>query len=407
MSTEPVVRQRKWVLPTAIAVAAALVLGGVGVVIGLLAQHDSTTEKPGAGAPIVTGPDQSKLHQSCDQGFALPARDGFGTHAGPGTPETSCFFTDSVLRGVLGAVRQRKPAAAIGVGARRRRLCRRARRRMQRLRLPDEVPAVHGRRLDHLHRRAERPGLLVVMRLSGALAAAILVLASALPVIEPPTARASWIEGMSVFLDPGHNGANDASISSQVTDGRGGTKECQTTGTSTSDGYSEHSFNFDVATRVRAALEQMGVHTQMSRSDDASVAACVDQRAAAANAMHPDVDVSIHADGGPSSGHGFHVNYSAPPLNGAQSGPAMQLAGAMRDSMIAAGLQPSTYIGSEGLYGRADLAGLNLAEYPAVLVETGNMRNADEAAAMETAEGRQRYADAITAGIVAYLSRKQ
>ena len=59
------------------------------------------------------------------------------------------------------------------------------------------------------------------------------------------------------------------------------------------------------------------------------------------------------------------------------------------------------------MYGRADLAGLNLAEYPAVLVETGNMRNAEEAAAMETAQGRQHYADAITAGIVAFLSQKQ
>ena len=115
--------------------------------------------------------------------------------------------------------------------------------------------------------------------------------------------------------------------------------------------------------------------------------------------------MSIHADGGPAYGHGFHVNYSAPPLNDAQSGPAIQLATTMRDTMIAAGLQPSTYIGSNGLYGRPDLAGLNLAEYPAVLVETGNMRNADEAAQMETAEGRQRYADAITAGIVAFLTR--
>jgi serine/threonine-protein kinase len=47
---------------------------------------------------VVTGIDQSKLRQSCDQGFTLPNRDGFGTHAGRGTPETSCFFTDSVLR---------------------------------------------------------------------------------------------------------------------------------------------------------------------------------------------------------------------------------------------------------------------------------------------------------------------
>jgi len=234
--------------------------------------------------------------------------------------------------------------------------------------------------------------------------AAVVVLMASL--LHPATAYAS-IEGMSVFLDPGHNGANDASINSQVPDGRGGTKECQTTGTSTADGYPEHTFNWDVAMRVRAALEQKGVHTQMSRADDASVGPCVDQRAAAANAMAPDADVSIHADGGPASGHGFAVNYSAPPLNDTQSGGSVRLATVMRDSLIAAGLQPSTYIGSNGLNGRADLAGLNFADYPAVLVETGNMRNADEAAAMETVEGRQRYADAITAGIVAYLAQKQ
>ena len=32
-------------------------------------------------------------------------------------------------------------------------------------------------------------------------------------------------------------------------------------------------------------------------------------------AMRPDAIVSIHADGGPASGSGFHVNYSSPPLN--------------------------------------------------------------------------------------------
>ncbi len=97
---EPVVPQRKWVLPAVVA-AAALVLSGIGALIVFLVQgHSGKGNAPGSSnaAPIVTGPDQSKLHQSCDQGFALPARDGFGTHAGRGTPETSCFFTDSVLR---------------------------------------------------------------------------------------------------------------------------------------------------------------------------------------------------------------------------------------------------------------------------------------------------------------------
>jgi N-acetylmuramoyl-L-alanine amidase len=225
-------------------------------------------------------------------------------------------------------------------------------------------------------------------------------------VVSAPMASASGIAGMSVFIDPGHSGISDSSITKQVSNGRGGTKECQTTGASTNDGYPEHSFNWDVATRVRAALEKLGVRTQMSRADGDSVAPCVDQRAAAANAMHPDADISIHADGGPASGRGFHVNYSAPPLNDAQRGPSIQLATVMRDAMVAAGMHESTYVGSDGLYGRADLAGLNLAEYPAVLVEAGNMRNADEAAQMETAEGRQRYADAITQGIVAFLTQK-
>jgi N-acetylmuramoyl-L-alanine amidase len=135
------------------------------------------------------------------------------------------------------------------------------------------------------------------------------------------------------FLDIGHSGINDSSITRRVPNGRGGTKDCQTTGTSTDEGYPEHSFNWDVEVRVRGALEQLGVHTQMSRADDDSVAPCVDQRAAAANAMHPNADVSIHADGGPASGHGFHVNYSAPPLNDAQSGPSIQLATVMRDAM--------------------------------------------------------------------------
>lgn len=211
---------------------------------------------------------------------------------------------------------------------------------------------------------------------------------------------------MAVFLDPGHNGVYDSSITRQVSNGRGGTKECNTTGTATDDGYPEHAFNWDVVLRIRDALDQMGVRTQLSRDNDNSVGPCVDQRAALGNTMRPDAIVSIHADGGPPSGQGFHVNYSSPPLNDAQAGPAVQLAHTMRDSLVASGLQPSTYIGSDGLYGRADLAGLNLAQYPAVLVELGNMHNADEAAQMEGPDGRAKYAAAVVQGITAYLNAK-
>jgi serine/threonine protein kinase len=93
--------RRGWVLPTVIAVAAALILAGIGVVIGLLALKptgQSQSPSPSAAVPpLVTGPDQSSLHQTCDQGFSLTTASGFGTHAGRGTPETSCLFANSVL----------------------------------------------------------------------------------------------------------------------------------------------------------------------------------------------------------------------------------------------------------------------------------------------------------------------
>ena len=241
------------------------------------------------------------------------------------------------------------------------------------------------------------------------LAAALVVATSCslVSVVNATSASAvANIAGMSVFLDPGHSGATDSSINRQVTNGRGGTKNCQTTGTAADDGYPEHAFTWAIVSLVRDQLNQMGVHTQISRDNDSSVGPCIDRRAATANAMRPDAIVSIHADGGPASGQGFHVNYSSPPLNDAQQGPAMQLATIMRDSLVAAGLQESTYIGSNGLYGRADLAGLNLAEYPAVLVELGNMKNAADAAAMESSDGRARYAAAVTQGIVTYLAGK-
>ena len=91
---------------------------------------------------------------------------------------------------------------------------------------------------------------------------AVGVLVAASTAITPTaTAAPSNIAGMVVFIDPGHNGANDASIGRQVPTGRGGTKDCQTSGTSTNSGYQEHTFTWDTALRVRAALNALGVRT--------------------------------------------------------------------------------------------------------------------------------------------------
>jgi N-acetylmuramoyl-L-alanine amidase len=208
---------------------------------------------------------------------------------------------------------------------------------------------------------------------------------------------------MTVVLDPGHNGVADSSISRQVPNGRGGTKACNTSGTSTNDGYPEHSFTWDTTLRIRQALTALGVRTAMSRGDDTGVGPCVDQRAAMANALHPNAILSIHGDGGPPTGRGFHVLYSSPPLNAAQAGPAIQFAQVMRDQLAGSGFVPSTYVGTNGLNPRSDIAGLNLAQFPSILVELGNMKNPADSALMKTPDGRQKYADAVVRGVAGFL----
>lgn len=211
---------------------------------------------------------------------------------------------------------------------------------------------------------------------------------------------------MIVFLDPGHNGANDASIDRQVPTGRGGTKDCQASGTSANDGFTEHTFNWETTLRIRQQLTALGVRTAMSRGNDTALGPCVDERAAMANSLKPDAIVSIHADGGPATGRGFHVNYSSPPLNDTQAGPSVQFAQTMRDQLQAAGIPVANYIGQGGLYPRADIAGLNLAQYPSVLVELGNMKNPADAALIETPAGQQKYADAVVRGIAGFLGTR-
>lgn len=228
------------------------------------------------------------------------------------------------------------------------------------------------------------------------------------PTTVAPTTTAAPLPlaGRTVVLDPGHNGGNaqaPAVVNAPVPAGRGRTKPCNTTGSETNAGYPEHAFNWDVALRTRERLTALGATVVLTRDSDTGVGPCVDRRAAIGNEHAADAVVSIHADGAGPGDRGFHVAYSDPPLNDAQRGAAVELARAVRDAMAAAGLRVSDYRGDDGLDGRDDLGGLNLADRPSVLVECANLRNAEEAALVSSADGRATYAAAIAAGIAAHL----
>ena len=207
--------------------------------------------------------------------------------------------------------------------------------------------------------------------------------------------------GATIVIDPGHNGRNGpgSGIDRPVPDGRGGTKPCNTTGASTADGYPEHAFTWAVSGRLADRLRARGYRVVLTRDSDDGVGPCVDVRGAAGARAGAAAVIAVHADGGPTTGHGFHVLYSAPPLNPAQRGPARSLADAAVAAMRDAGFVPATYIGRGGLDARGDIAGLNLATVPSVLVECANLRNPADAALARSPQGQQRFADALAASL--------
>jgi N-acetylmuramoyl-L-alanine amidase len=229
------------------------------------------------------------------------------------------------------------------------------------------------------------------------------------PAVPAPIASVAAI-GPLVVLNPGHDGGNSSdidAINALVPAGNGQTKACDTAGTTTNDGYTEHEFDFDVAQRVQALLESHGVRVELTRPGDSGVGPCVDARAALGNGDAVAAVVSIHADGAPESDHGFHISQaSIPPAGAAIAAESDQLTTDVRDAMASmSGLTTSTYLGSDGYYPRSDLAGLNLASRPATFLECGNMKNDGDAALQSSPDGRQQISGAIAAGILTYLTR--
>jgi N-acetylmuramoyl-L-alanine amidase len=213
--------------------------------------------------------------------------------------------------------------------------------------------------------------------------------------------------GTVVVIDPGHNGANAQHpeiITQQVPAGFGEYKDCNTTGTETNAGYPEYRFNWQVALALRDALQAKGITVVMTRDSDDGVGPCVDKRAAIGNDAHADAVVSIHGDGESADIKGFYVmTASRAPAGQAMAERSLSLAASIRDGLSGAGFPVSNALGSNGLWTRSDLAGLNLSLRPTVMIECGNMRNATEAELMSSAAGQQRYAQGIASGVLAFL----
>jgi N-acetylmuramoyl-L-alanine amidase len=216
------------------------------------------------------------------------------------------------------------------------------------------------------------------------------------------------LHGKTIAIDPGHNGANwsHAAEINRLVDAGTLRKACDTTGTSTGDGYSEAAYNLDVALRLAKILREDGARVVLTRTTNTGWGPCITERAAIGNRAHADAAISIHADGGPSSGHGFHVIYppSIAGLTDDIAAASHRLAVDVRNAFRTGTGEPvSDYAGTAGLDVRSDLGGLNLSDVPKVFIETGNMRNAADARRLESPGYRQREAVALARAIESFV----
>lgn len=231
------------------------------------------------------------------------------------------------------------------------------------------------------------------------------------PTPSTPSVPDAALAGRTIVIDPGHTGGWTKKWGyHKVPNGHGGTKACNSSGTATNRGYAEHAYNFAQAQALAAALRAQGATVLLTRTDDrtASNTLCVNHRADLLNKTRADLLISLHADGNLGKKHrGFHVIVSTVMKGGATViGESKKLATDVRDALQTKTSMPrSNYIGKGTAYSfRSDLATLNFAQHPAVMIEMGNMRNATDAKLFTSPAFRAQAAEAITSAVVTFLS---
>ncbi len=174
-----------------------------------------------------------------------------------------------------------------------------------------------------------------------------------------------------VVIDPGHGGRDPGAI------GIGGLRE--------------KDINTTISNRVRQQLEAAGLAVLMTRNSDQWVD--LDPRAEFANRAGADVFVSIHANA---------ISLDRPDVNGLETyyySSGQRLAQSIHSSVLR-----GTDLSDRGVR-QARFYVLRHTDMPAVLVETGFVTGATDAARFRNPAAVTQIADAIARGVLNYLGR--
>ena len=175
---------------------------------------------------------------------------------------------------------------------------------------------------------------------------------------------------LTVVLDPGHGGGDPGAV------GIGGLRE--------------KDINLMISEKVKANLEAKGINVVMARASDVEID--LDPRVATAERANADIFVSIHANA---------ISMSRPDVNGLETyyySSGLRLAQTIHNSIL-----QQTDMLDRGVR-RARFYVLVNTSMPAVLVETGFVTGADDAARFRNPAARDAIANGISNGILQYLN---
>jgi N-acetylmuramoyl-L-alanine amidase len=174
-----------------------------------------------------------------------------------------------------------------------------------------------------------------------------------------------------VVLDPGHGGSDPGAV------GIGGLQEKQIV--------------LPIAQQVAAYLEQQGVQTILTRTDDSDVE--LEPRVQMAEQANASLFVSIHANA---------ISMDRPEINGVETyyfSSGEQMAQVIQDSIV-----QGTGMNDKGIR-QARFYVLRRTSMPAILIETGFVTGSEDAALLADEGFRSRMARAIAQGILQYIQK--
>ena len=221
------------------------------------------------------------------------------------------------------------------------------------------------------------------------------------PTPEADEARVSEGSRYVVCLDPGHQAR--ANTQPEPIGPKSSTTKPRVTGGATGvvTHQPEHELTLDVAKRVKDLLESQGVVVALTRSTS-DVDISNSERAEVANDADANLFVRIHAD---SNTNGDISGVSTLYPGGNDWVEPIEADGLAAARVVQQAVVAATGAADRGVTKRADLAGFNYCEVPAILVEMGFLSNPVEDRKLAEDAYRAKVAQGIADGIMHWLER--